>query len=245
MIGTLNITIYMEHKMSSTPNLKNKKQLSFIRWTAIIPFLIISTLIYLYFLLFFDAHMKNAIEWVGYKALGAEVNIAQFKSSFLKGSVLISKVELTNNENPDFNSLELGTIRFDLNWDALLRVKFVIEEIGIEGVQFMSKRTSPGKIAPEIISNEPGFTKLLQEKAQNKFEKENQTNILGDTAQFLKTGKFDDQIKSVEGQLVSKKLLQEMNTKWFAKQTEWNSKIKTLPSGEELKAINEKFTKVC
>ena len=231
--------------MNDNPlNKKNKSQ-GPIRWNAIIPFLIISTLIYFYLVLFFDTHMKNAIEWVGYKALGTEVNIGQFKTSFIKGHVQISKIELTDGEQPEFNSLELGDIRFNLNWDALLRVKFVIEEIAVEGVQFMSKRKYPGKVAPPAPpSDEPSFADELQNKALNKLDKENQDNILGDTAQFLKTGKFDDQIKNVESQLASKKLLQEMNTKWTTKQTEWNSKLKTLPTGSELNAINERFSKV-
>ena len=83
-----------------------KKPQSLLRWNAIIPFLIVSFLVYLYFLLFFDLNMKNAIEWAGYKALGSEVNIGQFKSSFIKGNVQISKIELTNSEKPAFNSIE-------------------------------------------------------------------------------------------------------------------------------------------
>lgn len=225
-------------------NKKNKPQ-SLIRWNAIIPFLVFSTLGYLYFTLFFDTHMKNAIEWVGYKALGTEVNIGQFKTSFIKGNVQLSKIELTNSEQPEFNTLELADIRFNLNWDALLRVKFVIEEIAVEGVQFMSKRKYPGKVAPpEPPSDEPGFAQQLQDKALNKLNQENQDNVLGDTAQFLKTGNFDDQIKNIEQQLISKKLLQDMNSKWSGKQTEWNNKLKTLPSGSELNILNERFNKV-
>lgn len=224
---------------------KPQKPQSLFRWNAIVPFIIISILVYLYFLLFFDLHMKKTIEWAGYKALGAEVNVGNFTSSFIKGNVHISKIELTHSEKPEFNSIEFGDIRFDVKWDALLRAKLVIEEIAIDGVQLMSKRKSPGRVAPpKPESDKPGFTQQLKEKALNKFENETQNNILGDTAQFLKTGKFDDQIKSIENQLVSKTLLNEMNTKWAGKQTEWNIKLKTLPSGEELKLLNEKMNKV-
>ncbi|MBY0553947.1 TIGR03545 family protein [bacterium] len=230
---------------TQTSAAKVKKTQGIIRWNAIIPFLIISALVYLYFVLFFDAHMKRAIEWGGYKALGTELNIGEFKSSFIKGNVRITKIELTNRETPQFNSIELGDIRFDVKWDALLRVKFVIEEIAVEGVQFMSKRAYPGKVAPpEVDSNEPGFAQQLQDKALNKLDKENQNNILGDAAQFLKTGKFDDQIKNLEGQLASKKMLEDMNAKWTAKRTDWDAKIKSLPTGPELNALNERFNKV-
>ncbi|MGZ3690565.1 MAG: TIGR03545 family protein [Pseudobdellovibrio sp.] len=231
--------------MSDETKTKAKKPQGPIRWNAIIPFLIVSALFYLYFVLFFDANMKSAIEWVGYKAMGTEVNVGQFKSSFLKGSVQISKIEVTSAEKPEFNSIELGDIRFDLNWDALLRVKFVIEEIAVEGVQFMSKRAHPGKVAPpEPPSNEPSFTDKLQAKAVDKLGKENQNNVLGDTAQFLKTGKFDDQIKNIQDQLQSKKLVDELSAKWKAKQTDWNAKLKTLPTSADLNAIKDRFGKI-
>ncbi len=231
--------------MSDEIKTKTKKPQGPIRWNAIIPFIIISGLFYLYFVLFFDSHMKSAIEWVGYKAMGAEVNVGQFKSSFLKGNVQISKIEVTNAESPSFNSIELGNIGFDLNWDALLRVKFVIETIAVEGVQFMSKRAYPGKVAPpEPPSNEPGFAQQLQAKAINKLDKENQNNVLGDTAQFLKTGKFDQQIQNIQDQILSKKMADEMSAKWKNKQTEWNAKIKTLPTSAELNAIKDRFNKI-
>lgn len=224
---------------------KTKKPQGPIRWNAIIPFLIVSFLVYLYFLMFFDSHIKSAIEWAGYKVVGAEVNVGTFKSSFTKGQVQISKIQITNSEKPDYNSLELADIRFDLNWDALLRVKFVIEEIAVEGVQFMSKRAYRGKVAPpEPPSNEPSFTQQLQNRAINKLDKENQNNLLGDIAQFLKTGSFDAQLTDLKSQLGSKKLIDDLNLKWKNKQTEWQAKVKTLPSSEDLNLFKERFNKI-
>lgn len=232
--------------MSETSQIKKaKKSQGPIRWNAIIPFAIVSCLIYIYFALFFDAHMKNAIEWVGYKALGSELNIGSFKTSFLKGNVQISKIELTDKEQPQFNSIELADVRFDVNWDALLRVKVVVEEIAVEGVQLKSKRARPGRVAPpEPPSNEPGFTAQIQAKALNKLDQENQNNVIGDTAQFLKTGRFDQQIQSMQDQIVSKKLLEEMNLKWKNKQSDWNTKLQTLPTGAEMNALKERFSKI-
>ena len=219
-----------------------------IRWNAIVPFIIICALFYVYFFFFFDAHMKSAIEWGGYKALGSEVNIGQFKSSFLKGNVQISKVELTDSKQPELNSIELSDIRFDVNWDALLRLKLVVQEIAVEGVQFRSKRAHIGKVAPppppSAEDNGPSFTSQLQDKALNKLEKENKTNVLSDVSEFMKTGKFDDQIKNLESQMASKKLLEDMNVKWTQKKTDWDGKIKALPSGKDLNALKDRFNKV-
>lgn len=216
-----------------------------IRWNAIIPFIIFCTLIYLYFFLFFDTHMRKGLEWAGYQALGVEVNVGQFKSSFVKGNVSISKIQITSRDNPSFNSLELGDIRFDLNWGALLRVKFVVEELAVEGLQFMSKRAYPGRLAPPAPpSNEPGFVQQLQDKALNKLGTENENNVLGDTVEFLQTGQFDAQLQSIQEQLQSKKLFYEVSAKWQAKRIEWDTQIKALPSPQEVQALGDRLAKV-
>ncbi len=233
--------------MSEQKNIKVKKAQGPIRWNAIIPFLIVCVLFYVYFFFFFDLHMKKAIEWGGYKALGVEVNIGEFKSSFLNGNVQISKIEMTDAKQPDLNTFELGDLRFDVKWDALLRLKIVIEEIAVEGIQFMSKRAHVGKVAPPPPPSDedgPGFAAQLQDKALNKLEGENKANLLGDVAEFMKTGKFDDQIKNLENQMASKKLLEAMNAKWTAKKTEWDAKIKALPTGKEMNALKDRFGKV-
>lgn len=226
-----------------TTAVKTKKPQGPIRWNAIIPFVIVVLLTYLYFHLFFDAHMKKALEWGGYKALGTELNIKDFKSSFSDGRVELTKIEITHAVQPQFNSIELSSVRFAVNWGALLRLKFVVDEIAVEGVQFMSKRSSVGKVAPPEpgTADKPSFTQQLSDKARNKLEKDNQSNVLSDVSVFLKTGKWDEQIKNLESQLASKKMLEEMNLKWSAKKTDWDAKIKTLPTSAELNSFKTRF----
>jgi uncharacterized protein (TIGR03545 family) len=232
---------------SASTDQKVKKPKGPIRWNAIVPFLIVCLLFWVYFFFFFDTHVRKAIEWAGYKALGTELNIGQFKSSFIHGNVQISKVELTNAKDPQYNSIELGDIRFDVNWDALLRVKFVVEEIAVEGVQFMSKRAHVGKVAPPeppAKDEGPSFASQLEDKAVNKLEKDNKSNVLGDAAQFLKSGNLDEQIKNLQGQMASKQLLEDMNKKWAQKKTEWDARLKSLPSSKELNDLKDRFGKI-
>lgn len=229
----------------TTTETPQKKVKGPIRWNAIIPFLIVSALFYAYFYFFFDTHIKKAMEWGAYKALGVEVNISEFKSSFLHGNVQIKKIEMTDSKQPHLNAIEIADIRFDVNWDALLRLKLVVEEIAVEGIQMLSKRSHPGKVdPPPPPSNEPGFVSQLEDKALNKLEKDNKSNVLSDISQFLKTGKFDDQINNLQGQMASKKMLEDMNAKWTQKKTDWDNKIKTFPSGKELESLKERFAKV-
>lgn len=231
---------------NSAAQAKIKKPAGPIRWNAIIPFFIFIALIYGYFYFFFDSHVKKAIEWGAYQALGTELNIAEFKSSFIDGKVEVKKVELTDSVKPNFNSLELSNIRFAVKWDALLRLKFVIEEIAVEGVQFMSKRAHIGKVAPPPppSPNEPSLVDQLQGKALNKLQKDNESNILGDLSAFLKSGNLNQQGQNLESQLASKKLLEELNQKWAAKKTEWDAKVKTLPTNAELQTFKTRFESI-
>ena len=128
------------------PQKKAKKGI--FRWGAIIPFAIICLLSGIYFHFFFDGQLRRAIEWAGYKALGAEVNIADLHTSFFDASINIRSIELTDSEKPTQDSVKIGDIRFGMLWDALLRMKFVINEAAIEQIEFGVKRKTPGKVAP-------------------------------------------------------------------------------------------------
>lgn len=234
------------NETKSTPEVNNKKkETGIIRWNAILPLTLLIASIGIYFQFFFDSHMKSALEWVGFKALGAEVNITAFKSSLIKGKVEINGIQLTNKENPKYNSIELQHTNFDLNMDALLRMKAVIENIAIEGVQFQSLRKKPGKVAPpEPISTEPSLTDQLKGKALNKLESENQDNLIGDIAEFIKNGDINSQLKNFEDLIVSKKMAEDLNKKWGTKKEEWDQKIKNLPNKDDLDTLKSRFSKI-
>lgn len=221
---------------------KSPKKMGIVRWNAIIPLLVFILILFSYFHFFFDSNMKSLIEWGGFKALGTEINISKFESSFFKGQIAISKIEITDSLKPELNSIEISSVRFDLNWDALLRMKIVIEEMASEGIQFGSKRTHIGRVAPpEPPAEGPSFTDQLQGKAIDKLSKDYENNVLGDVANFLKSGDINAQLKNLEGTLVSKKMAEDMKTKWSGKQTEWDQKIKTLPNEKDLNAFKIRF----
>lgn len=217
-----------------------------IRWNAIVIFVVLVLLFGIYFKLFFDSHMKSFMEWAGYKALGTEVNISQLNTSFIDGKIAITKVQITSSEKPDFNSIELGSIRFGFSWDALLRLKFVVDEMAVESVQFMSKRAYPGKVAPPEppAPNEPSLVSKLQDQALNKIEGKNKNNILGDFTAFLKTGDYKQQLNSIESQLESKQLAADLEKKWKQKQTDWDQRVKNLPKEKDLADFKKQFESI-
>ncbi len=242
----LHIMNDIQNNTTPTSKVKAKKQPGIIRWNAIVPLVIFFLINFIYFHFFFDGHVKSLIEWGGYKALGVELNIAEFKSSFTRGSVEINKIELTDKEKPQFNSIELSHIKFAVNLDALLRLKFVVDTMNAEGIQFSSKRKSPGKVAPPepVDPNKPGFADQLQKSALNKLEKDNKANLLGDIAVFLKNGDINSQLKGFEGQMASKKMAEDMNTKWNKKRADWDQSIKMLPNQNDVNSIKDRAGKI-
>lgn len=217
-----------------------------IRWNAIVIFAVLVLLFGIYFKLFFDSHMKSFMEWAGYKALGTEVNISQLDTSFINGKIAITKIQITSAKQPNFNAIELGSIRFGLSWDALLRLKFVVDEMAVESIQFMSKRAYPGKVAPPEPPkpNEPSLVSKLQDQALNKIEGKNKNNILGDFTAFLKTGDYKQQLNSIESQLESKQFAADLEKKWKQKQIDWDLRVKNLPKEKDFAEFKKQFESI-
>lgn len=232
-------------KDSTMKTNKEKKPQGPIRWNAIIPFSIFTLLIVAYFHFFFDLHLKKLLEWGGYKALGVEVNIGELKTSFFNASFQLQKLEITDSEKPQQNSLEIGDIRYQVLWDALLRAKFAVNEVAVEGISFGTKRSHPGKVAPpEPPKTGPGFSDQLKDSFLEEAQNQHQNNVFGDLAALLQGESSQDQLKKLEGQLPSKAMAEALDAKVKERKKYWDEKFKTLPQGKELQNFNDRLSKV-
>lgn len=231
-----------------TPKIiKIKKPKGPIRWGAIVPFTIVCLIIGLYTHFFFDSHVRKAIEWGGYKALGVEVNVADVNTSFLNASLEIKGIEVTDSEKPTVNAIKIGSVRFGMLWDALLRARAVINEAVIEQIEFASPRRYPGRIAPPepvVISNKPSAVDKLKGEALDYAKEEYNENVLGDVISMLGGADPNAQLKQLESQLPSKAMLEKFQTQLQEKQKVWDAKIKALPQGKEIQALADRLGKV-
>ncbi len=220
-----------------------------IRWEAIVPFLIISLVIGLYFHFFFDGHLRRGLEWAGYKAIGAEVNIGQLKTSFFNASLRIQNIEITDAEKPTHDSLKIGDIRFSMLWDALLRAKIVVNEAAVEQIAFGVLRKHPGKVAPpDPVSNEPGFAAeqaaKLKAEALETAQGQAGDNVLGDLISLLGGTDATAQLEKLQDSMPSKAMLEAFDKDLKAKQAKWDEKLKTLPQGKDIQALGDRLGKV-
>ncbi len=215
----------------------NKKKKSFIRTEAVIPALIIVGLIVLYFAVFFDSHLKWGLEWGGTYGNGAEVNIARVKTSFIRGTLGIDGIQLTDPAKPERNRLEIGQVRFNLNWDALLRAKVVADDAGIESIQINSPRKRPGRVLPPSKSME------LQGKITNYLKQQYEESSLADAAKLLEGFNPAEQIKQL-GTTLTGTRIQQLEKDLAAKQAEWNKAIAALPSSQDLTNIQNRVNAI-
>lgn len=222
---------------------KVKKARGPIRYEAIIPVLILSTITFIYFSVYFDRHVKSLAEYIGTQANGAEVNIEEVDISFIKGSITVSGLEVTNVEDNLRNSIAIEKMHFKLLWDALLRMKFVVDDASIEKVMLMSKRRRPGKVLPPSPAK-PSKTEELQAELISQVQNKYQGNVLENLITFLDGSSVDEQIKEIRGSLKSQARINEMIKEVDSKKEYWDQEIKNLSDTSFIKEIENKINTI-
>jgi len=227
----------------------SKKTPGPIRWNAIIPVTIIIIVMAIYGKFFFDAHCKSALQWIVGKTHGAEVNIAQIKTSLFAGSFRLDSMQITDKENPINNLLEIGQIRFKFSWDALLRAKFVIEDAAIENIQANTKRLVAGEVYPDKPSEQDQQEKnenieKVKGLALNQAQEEFSQNALGDIASIIGGANKKDQVKLILSELKSEKRIQEIEQDIKLKEVQWKQTIDQLPKSDDFKDISRRSKEI-
>ena len=218
-----------------TDKKKNKKK-GPIRFEAIIPVAILSLITFIYFTFYFDHHMKKLIEYVGTQANGAEVNVDSVRTSFIRGSFDLDRLQVTDPDRATHNSIEIGNMHFQYLWDALLRMKFVVDDASINNIQLLKPRTSPGKVLPPEPAK-PSKINELQNEVMAQVKNKYGANMLGDVLAILEGGDYEDQIQKIRGTLKSEARVNAMVTDVNTKKAFWDGRIKELSDTSKLKQI--------
>ncbi len=214
-----------------------------IRVEAILPVAILTSLTFIYFSYYFDRHLKKLIEYVATQGNGAEVNLDSVKTSFLRGSLDLNVLQITDKERPTHNTLEIENIHFKYLWDALLRMKFVVEDASINNIQISKPRKSPGHVLPPEPAKPSKLNEIQHEvfaQVKNKYS----SNMLGDVVTILEGGDYQDQLQNIRDDLKSESRVKSMISDVNAKKVFWDGKIKELSDQSKIKAIEAEVQKV-
>jgi uncharacterized protein (TIGR03545 family) len=213
-----------------------------VRFEAIIPLAIVIGLIWLYFTLFFDTHLRRGIEYSATLANGAEVNIGNLDTSVWNASIVVSNIEMTNPEVPARNRLQIGAINFRMLWDALLRGKVVIDEASIIDVQIDTPRKRAGYVPPVEKSVEDG--EGYGDKVLGQMKETFSENVLGDLAAIVAGANPADQLASIRGEIKSAAYLNGLQKSLDEKNQQWQLRVAAMPKGEDFLALQRRLADV-
>lgn len=233
---------------ASTPSKKLKKPQGPIRWGAIAPLTIFVVLTWAYFYLFFDTHLRHALEYVGTQANGAEVNVGRVHSSFWNASLDIDNVQVTSASEPTKNKVQIGKMRWKMSWDALLRAKILIDEASVLEIALLAPRSRPGRVLPPppppSANDKPSAFAKLKDEALTRAQDEFNKNVLGDAAALLKGGDPTEGLKNIEGSLKSNARIQALQDELGKKENEWKDRLAKLPQQKDLDTLQAKLKAV-
>lgn len=141
------------------------------RWSGLIAFAVVLTLIIVIGVFFLDNWVKSGLEAGGTRVHGAEVNVASVDLSLSPLGFEISGVQVTDKENPERNLFELGTARLAMDLPKLFLGKISIDDLTVSGMSSGTERNQPGRIVPVDTSDDgPGVAQRARDAAAGRAE---------------------------------------------------------------------------
>lgn len=222
---------------------KKKKKQGPIRTGAVIPFVVFVALSVVFAIFFLDTTIKKTIEFAGTELNGAEVNVESVSTSFSNLKFEVKGVQVTNKKRPSENLFVIGSMNFKMLWDALLRGKVLIQDIGVKDVLVMSKRKSPGRVLPPPPPEEQAEKDKKMKEMLGKAEKEFEGNIFGDIAGVM-SGSNSDISAGAKGDLKSKQKLAKLQEEMKQREKNVSATLKSLPSKKDVSNLQARFKKI-
>ncbi len=216
-----------------------------IRTGAVVPALIIFVIAFVFFHFFFDWSLKRGLEWTGTHVYGAEVDIGSVKTSFLDGSIRIRNIEVTDKQSPALDFIRLGDIHFGFLWDALLRLKFVVNNAGINGIELYPPRTRVGWVKPPEPphpastqpNSQPSTADTIEQSVKSQVQNLSPGDSLSGLSSLLQGTAQGALLNNLQGGLKSEAAIKNLQTELAEKQKEWTARINALPQKKDFESI--------
>src|SRR3989339_339107 len=122
-----------------------------IRWKAVIPLAVLTTLTVVFCVFFMDSIIKNIFISSGEAIFGAKVEIRKLKTGIISPSIDIQGLQIADKGNFFKNAIEVDSIRFGMKFLPLLSKKVIIDDMSIENIRFGTERKTSGELPPKKI----------------------------------------------------------------------------------------------
>ena len=137
--------------------------LKMIRYSYILPRILIILIVYLFFYFFFDSILRIALIKSLESIFEAKVEISKVKTSFINPSIEIYNLSVGNKNDEFKNLFEFKKFVFSLKLKPLFEKKFVIENSILSGLAFNTPRRTSCKIKIEKTQLPPFVEKYIDE----------------------------------------------------------------------------------
>jgi uncharacterized protein (TIGR03545 family) len=240
----------MKNSTDNTTPPKPPKKKGPIRTGAVVPTIIFAVIVGVFFVFFFDGVVRRGIEYAGTHIHGAEVDVGRVATSFIHARLEIDDIQVTDKEHPERNLVQLGSIKFQMSWDALLRAKILVDEASILNIQALAERKHKGYVLPppppppsekKEDKNKPSSLDKVQEEVAQQAAKKYNGNFLGDVAGVLGGSDPKAQLQGLQGQLKSDAKIKEMEKDINDKKAKWDTRIKALPQSKDFQGYNDRI----
>jgi uncharacterized protein (TIGR03545 family) len=128
---------------------RERTRMKLIRWKGVMPLIIVSALVVVFYVFFFDGMLRRSLISAGEEMFGAKVEIAKLKTDFARLAVSIEGVQVADRTNPWFNVVQVDRIGFAMRFLPLLEKKVVIDEMVLVGLRTGVKRATDGTLPPK------------------------------------------------------------------------------------------------
>jgi uncharacterized protein (TIGR03545 family) len=131
------------------------------RWKGLITVLVLIGIGLVVSVLMIDRWIEKGLEKTGQAVVGARVEIDQLDFSLVGLSIGWDRMQITDPRNTMQNVVETGRTAFKMNPSALLRKRFVVDEMRLSEIQTGTKRAFDGALPKKKRRiderSEPGF----------------------------------------------------------------------------------------
>jgi len=177
-----------------------------------IPLVVLCLVVYL----FIDRWVESGLESTGEAVVGAKVEIDNLRVSLSPIAIEFSRLQVANAHDRWKNVFETGNVRFALNFGQLLRGKYIIETMEVNGLVLGTKRSTDGSLPkPPPKPSEPS----LLSGATASLTNEPQKAPVFDISKIRKELKIDSllnvqNLRSVQYIDTLKRRVQEASQQW-------------------------------
>ena len=118
-----------------------------IRMQGVVAFVVVVGLLALVWFLLVDSWVERAIERAGTTAVGAKVELDAADLSLMPLGLTLTRLQVTNPDEPMTNAVEIARITGALDPLELLRRKVIVDAMTVDGVRFNTPRRTSGAIS--------------------------------------------------------------------------------------------------